>query len=299
MERSKTIIGLAYLALVLIWGSTWIAIKVSVGVLPFTMAAIRFSLASGLLAVYQRARGRQLWPPRNDLKIVLVLGLGNFFIGYGLTYWGMQYVRSNVTSILWATMPIQVTIIAHFLLKNEQLNLITSLSLLAALFGSWLLFDIHGRDFDARTAWGMVVILLSILAAAWSNVLYKRQGTHLDPVAANLGGMFLGAVLLLLTGLLFEPWTQLSFTWLRAGATLYLALFGSAIGFSLYFWLFKHVSVVKMSYSTFLLPIIASFWGWLILGERLTPTSALGAGIILLAVSIPELPQFRSRPKPS
>ena len=139
------------------------------------------------------------------------------------------------------------------------------------------------------------MILLSILGASWSNVLYKRQGSHLDPVAVNISGMLMGAVLLLLTGLVLEPWQQIQLDALKLGATAYLALFGSAIGFSLYFWLFRHVSVVKMSYTTFLIPILASLWGWVILGETLTPLSMLGAVIILLSVSLPESQIFRRR----
>jgi drug/metabolite transporter (DMT)-like permease len=163
------------------------------------------------------------------------------------------------------------------------------------LFGSVLLFDVHAEDVDLHTAWGMLVILVSILGAAWSNVLYKRSGSHLDPVAVNIGGMLIGAGLLLVAGLLLEPWQALRPDLLRVGATLYLALFGSAIGFSLYFWLFRHVTVVKMSYTTFLIPILAGFWGWLILGETLTPRSLLGAAIILLSVSLPESQLLRRR----
>ena len=91
------------------------------------------------------------------------------------------------------------------------------------------------------------------------------------------------------SGLINEPFGKIEFTILNLGATAYLAIFGSAIGFSVYFWLLKHVTVLKMSYTTFLIPILASFWGWVILGERLSPKAGVGAAIILLAVSLPEL----------
>ncbi len=257
------------------------------------MAALRFFLASALLIVYQIIKGNSILPPRGSRRLIFVLGIGNFFIGYGFTYWGMQVVHSNITSILWATMPVQVSMFAHFMLKDEKINISNVFSLIGALIGSVLIFDIYGRSFDSQTALGMVVILFSISGASYSNVLYKKQGSHLDPIATNTMAMLIGATLLLICGLIFEPWEQLEFTMLNLGATAYLSLFGSAIGFSVYFWLFKHVTVVKMSYTTFLIPILAGLWGWLLLGETLTPINMLGAIIILLAVSLPETRLFK------
>lgn len=269
------------------------AIKVSVGDTPFFLAGIRFFTAAILLMVVQKIRGRALFPSRDNLKVILAIGLGNFFIGYGFTYWGMQYVESNITSVLWATLPVMITMIAHFMLSNEKIRLSNIFSLVGALIGSYFIFDIRGHDFDPQVALGMFVIMLSILAAAYSNVLYKREGSHLDPIAINTSGMLLGASLLILVGLISEPWQSIEYSSLRVGATLYLAIFGSAMGFTVYFWLLKRVSVVKMSYTTFLIPILAGIWGWVILGESLTQKSLLGALIILLSVSLPELKIFK------
>lgn len=293
MKKLLLKLPIAYVSLILIWGSTWIAIKVSIGEAPFFMAAIRFVLASGILIIYQIIRGKKILPPPGYRKLILILGVGNFFIGYGATYWGMQYVHSNITSILWATMPVQVSFVAHFMLKNEKINWSTIFSLVGALVGSYLIFDINGQNFNSEAGLGMAVILISISGAAYSNVLYKREGSSLDPVASNAMAMLVGALLLLMSALISEPYDQIEYTVLNLGATAYLALFGSAIGFSVYFWLLKHVSVLKMSYTTFLIPILASFWGWVLLGERLSPKAGVGAVIILLAVSLPELRQIK------
>ncbi len=289
MKRILLKLPVAYVSLVLIWGSTWIAIKVSIGDAPFIMAALRFFLASGILVIYQLIKGKKILPPSGYRKLILVLGVGNFFIGYGATYWGMQYVNSNITSILWATMPVHVSLIAHFMLKEEKFTASTIFSLIGALIGSYLIFDITGQDFVPEAGLGMGVILVCITGASYSNVLYKREGGNLDPVASNAVAMLVGAFLLLASGLINEPFGKIEFTILNLGATAYLAIFGSAIGFSVYFWLLKHVTVLKMSYTTFLIPILASFWGWVILGERLSPKAGVGAAIILLAVSLPEL----------
>ncbi|MCF7823562.1 MAG: DMT family transporter [Candidatus Marinimicrobia bacterium] len=283
----------AYFSLILIWGSTWIAIKVSVGEVPFTMAAIRFFSAALLLIIFQKLRRKSILPPRGSGNVIMALGIGTFFIGYGFTYWGMQYVHSNITSILWATYPVFVSLIAHSMLNDDKINPSKIFSLVGSLIGSYLIFDIHGQQFDPRTALGMLVIIASISGSAYSSVLYKREGSHLDPVAVNALAMLIGAAMLLIPGFIFEPWQDIRFTPLNLGATAYLAIFGSAFGFSVYFWLLSQVTVVKMSYLNFLLPILASLWGWLLLDEQLSKGALAGAVIILLSVTIPEIYQQR------
>ncbi|MBT6946177.1 MAG: EamA family transporter [Candidatus Marinimicrobia bacterium] len=286
---SSYIVPFLYITLVLIWGSTWIAIKVSVGDTPFLMASIRFLLAGLVLVLFQKWRKRPILPRREDRHVILTLGIGNFFFGYGLTYWGMQFVDSNITSILWATLPVMIAVFAHRMLMNEKINASSIFSLVGSIIGTLFIFDLKGADFDPQTAKGMVVILLSILAAAYPNVLFKREGNNLDPVAANASAMLIGATLLLITGLIVEPWEHVVLDVVTVGATAYLAIFGSAIGFTMYFWLVKRVPIVKMSYTTFLIPILASIWGWVLLGEELSSAALTGAVIIILSVSMPEI----------
>ena len=278
-----------YIALVLIWGSTWIAIKVSVGETPFLMASMRFFLAGLVLVLLQKWRKQPILPRRGDRHIIVALGIGNFFFGYGLTYWGMQFVDSNITSILWATLPVMIAVFAHRMLVNEKINASNIFSLVGSIIGTLFIFHRKGAGFDPQAAKGMVVILLSILAAAYPNVLYKREGTNLDPVAANASAMLIGATLLLITGLFFESWQHVELNVVTMGATAYLAIMGSAIGFTMYFWLVKRVTIVKMSYTTFLIPILASIWGWVLLGEELSTSALTGAMIIILSVSLPEI----------
>jgi drug/metabolite transporter (DMT)-like permease len=292
MSYTRFKIPLLYLILVMIWGTTWSAIKVSVGETPFLMAALRFFIASCGLFVLQKIRKRSVLPAPGYTKVILALGLGNFFIGYGLSYWGMQYVNSNISALLWATMPVIVSFYAHFMIDNEKINGGKIFSLTGALLGSYLIFDIHGHRYDPQTALGMLVIICAICVASYANVIYKREGSHLDPVSMNMAGMLIGAILLTLTSLMFETWEATVLTPLTVGLTFYLAIFGSAIGFSLYFWLFKHISVVKMSYTTFLIPIFAAFWGWVLLGEGFTTGTLTGALIILLSITLPERGEF-------
>jgi len=275
--------------LILIWGSTWSAIKISVGETPFLMAALRFLAAGILLVLWQTTRKRSVIPAPGDRKLILALGSGNFFLGYGLTYYGMQFVDSNVTSILWATLPVMIAGFAHTMLDDEKFSAGSIFSLIGSIIGTLLIFNPGGTEFDQRAALGMGSILLSVLAAAYPNVLFKREGKHLDPVSSNAAAMIIGAVFLLVTGTWFESWKQVTLNPITVGATMYLAVFGSAIGFSIYFWLVNRVTIVKMSYTTFLIPILASIWGWLLLGEALSRSALIGGVIIIFSVSMPEI----------
>lgn len=275
--------------LIFIWGSTWMAIKVSVGHTPFLMAALRFFLAGFALVIVQLLRHTKIFPAKTDLQLILALGLGNFFIGYGFTYWGMQFVNSNITSILWATLPVMIALFAHGMLENEKINRTSLFSLTGSIIGTLFIFNLTGANFDPQAAKGMLIILLSILAAAYPSVLFKKLGKNIDPVAANAAAMLLGALLLLGVGVGFESWQSVDINLVTIGATVYLAVIGSAIGFTLYFWLVNRVSIVKMSYTTFLIPIVASCWGWIFLGEELSRSAFIGAVIIILSVSLPEI----------
>ncbi|NQV43202.1 MAG: EamA family transporter [Candidatus Marinimicrobia bacterium] len=293
MKTKSYIIPVLYAALILIWGSTWIGIKVSVGDTPFLMASIRFFIAGIALVLFQKMRKKAILPHGKYRNLILALGLGNFFFGYGLTYWGMQYVNSNVTSILWATLPVMIAIFAHRMLKNEKINAASIFSLVGSIVGTLLIFDLRGASFDPQVATGMLMILVSIFATAYPNVLYKRDGENLDPVVANASAMLIGATLLLITGSVTESWSDVELNTLTIAATTYLAIFGSAIGFTIYFWLVNRVTIVKMSYTTFLMPVWASVLGRVLLGEELTSSALLGAIVIISSVSLPEL--LRSR----
>lgn len=289
MSESRSKILIVFLSLVTIWSSTWIFMKISVGDTPFFAAAIRFFIASGVLTIYQKWRKRSISIQREHLRVYLTVGLGNFFLGYGLTYWAIPYVYSNVASLLWATFPVLVAIAAQISLPNERINLRRVLSLVLAVSGSILIFDVRSLDMGPRAPEGMTLILLSVAAAAFSNVQVKKFGHELDVVRMNLNGMFMGAILLLSVALFKEPWQTFPLTFPVLGATAYLAILGSAITFTLYFWLLKHIPVTTASYITFLVPIFASIIGWVFLDEVLGPKTLLGGALILSGVLLPDL----------
>jgi len=288
MNQGYRVAGV-YVMLVIIWSSTWMFMKISVGNTPFFAATLRFVIAAMALAFFQKVTRNPVLPERSHLNIYLIVGLGNYFVGYGLTYWAMPFIYSNIASLFWATFPVQVAVFAQFLLPNEKLNLPRILSLILAITGSILIFDVRSLDMGPRALEGLILVVFSIAGAACSNVLIKKHGQEVDAVRLNIYGMLIGGSLLFAISLIIEPWRSFPLDFTTVGATLYLAFLGSAVAFTAYFWLLKHMEVTKLSYITFLIPIFASILGWVFLQEILGGKIILGAVFILSGVLLPDL----------
>ncbi len=286
-------VATAYYGLVFIWGTTWLAMKVSIGETPLLSAASRFMIASCVLALYLKLNKRSLKLPPGSGKTLAVVTFGNFFLGYGLTYWSLQFVYSNLTSLLWATFPIQVALFAHFMIAEERLNWTTAFSLVVAFGGTLLIMNAKEITGEPRALAAAGIILVSVAIAAYANVYFKRGGTHLDPLVVNLYGMFFSSWMLLGVGLLLENPARFPFRLVPMAALFYLAVIGSALGFSLYFWLFRHLPVVKLGYITFIVPVVATLLGWTVLGEHLSSRTFLGGGLILIGVILPDLKYYK------
>ncbi len=288
----------AYALVVLIWGTTWMAIKISIAdIPPFLSAAIRFFIASGLLLLIVWIKGRRIRFNRESLKLYFVIGLGNFFFGYGLTYWGTLYIYSSVTAILWVTMPLIVSLFAHFMLPDEHLNYSRFIGILISITGTIFIVQGQWQALDVNAIKGIILVLLSVAGSAASNVYYKKHVESEGALVMNMTGMFIGAIGLLAGSAISEDWQAVHLTRSAILAVMYLAVFGSAIAFTMYFWLFKHFSVVTLSYSTFFVPLLATFFGWFLLGEALTLKTIFGGLLILSGVGLADLNQRRKKVK--
>ena len=157
-----------FLLLLCIWSSTWMFMKISVGDTPFFAASIRFFLASGILVIYQKCRRKPIGIQREHLYVYMIMGLLNFAVSYGLIYWAMSLMYSNLVSLLWATFPVQVAAFAHFLLPKEKLNLGKIFSLVLAVIGSAFIFNVSSGDMGPDVKKGITLVLFSIAAAACS-----------------------------------------------------------------------------------------------------------------------------------
>jgi drug/metabolite transporter (DMT)-like permease len=275
-----------YVLLCVIWGSTWMVIKVGYGGLgPFNVAAIRFFIAGAVMAmVVQLARAR--WPRGHvEWSLVVVVALLMFAGDYGAIYWAEQFIDSGLTAILFATLPLLTIVAAHLYLPGERITISKLAGTLLALAGVMALFGGHASVEAAQVA-PMAAVIGAAVCAAIASVASKRHGTHLHPAALNAPSMMIGAVALAALAAINGERLALppdAATW---AAVLYLALAGSVFAFLVYFSLLKTWTVTSLSFISVFTPVIALFLGFVFLDERPTIWTIVGATLIVGGVAL-------------
>jgi hypothetical protein len=187
---------LLFALLCLIWGSTWLIIKVGYGGLgPFNIAAVRFFVAGAVLAplVPRWPRARAEW------GLIVFVGVVLFGADYGLIYWAEQWLDSGLTAMIFAVLPVMTSLAAHVYLKTERLTARTLVATAAAFAGVVALFA-DRVAVDKAQLWPMVAILASAACATVANLATKRYGAALHPAALNAPAMLVGAVVLAAAG---------------------------------------------------------------------------------------------------
>ena len=280
---------LGFLFLCFLWGSTWIAIRYGAFTAgPIFIAMFRLGLASLLFIPIALALGRRLPSGGPEWRTTFVLGIVLYAGNFGPVYWGERIVPAGLGAILFATMPLQVTLFAHVLLKDERLSARRVAGILVGIAGVYLLVRGSFQLEDAlRTdPLRVVAVLLGATGAALATVLLRRETSRPDPVGMNIPANALGALALLpfvpLDGERFEMPVDPA-AW---GALLYLVVLGSVAGFLVFYWLVRvwpanHVALVNL-----VSPITAGFLGIVILGEQFDPGMLLGGAVILAGVGL-------------
>ena len=273
-----------YVLLCLIWGSTWMVIKVGYGGLgPLNVAGLRFLVAGVLMAAVARAT-RVRWPRgRQEWTAVAIVGLLMFAGDYGLIYWAEQYIESGLTAVLFATLPLMTLFVARAYLPGDRITPGKLASSVLALAGTVALFADRLR-LDAAAARPMLAVLAATLCAAVASVVSKRDAHDIPSASLNATSMLIGAAVLLLAALAHGEGVRVptdAGTWAAVG---YLSLAGSVLAFLIYFSLLKTWSVMSLSFISVFTPIIALLLGFVFLHEPLSAWTLGGAVLILVAV---------------
>jgi drug/metabolite transporter (DMT)-like permease len=276
----------AFLLCALIWGSTWLAIKVGYGgIEALTGAALRFALAGLAMAPLMLLlrvpfpREAKVW------RLVAAQAVLIFLLDYGLIYWGEQFITSGLTAVLFASMPLLTALAAHALLPQERFTAAKGAGIGLGILGLGVVFA-DSLVFDPASLLPMAAIVGSAGCAAVAGVLTKRDGKGLHPAtytapAMALGGVLLGGAALALGEDLALPTTAAAW-----GSVAYLVVFGSIVAFLAYFWLLQRWDTTKTSMLTLLTPLVALALGAAFLGEALTLPALAGTALVLLGVLV-------------
>ena len=265
----------------LIWGTTYLFIRISLDTMPpFLMAGLRWLLAGSLLIAVLAARGEPL-PPRSSYGALTVLGVLMVGFGNGGVVWAQQVVPSGLASVIVGALPFWMVGIERItggdrLTPRRLVGLIVGFLGIVVLVWPEVRVSGGGRGFLA----GLVALQLASLGWAIGSNYARRRRTDDTLLAGAALEMIFAGIALTAVGTLKREWTALWFTPRTVGALTYLVLIGSIVGYTAYAYALKHLPLATVSMYAYINPIIAVALGTLVLNEPFN-TRILVAGVVV------------------
>ena len=283
----KTI--LAFAAVYILWGSTYLGIRLAIETLPpFLMAATRFSLAGAILFIWAVLKGERFIPPFRMWRHTLIIGGLLLLGGNGGVTWAEKYVATGLAALLVSTEPLWVVIL-NWILSRQRPNSKVLLGVLIGFVGVGMLVG-DGLRSNGHSTLSLIsggVVLLAAFSWAAGSVYSNRQPLGVSTLMAAGMQMLSGGALLFVFALVVGDFQRLNLanaSWTSIGAFFYLLVFGSLVGFTAYSWLLNNVSPARAATYAYVNPVVAVLLGWLIAGEPLTSRMLTAAAVIIGAV---------------
>lgn len=280
LQPSRLAIALALGALYVIWGSTYLGIRIALeGFPPFLLGAIRMAAAGGLMYAVLRWRGERA-PTRAQWKTLAVLGFWMILLSNGFVNYAEQKVSSGLAAVAVASTPLWVGLFSA--LRGRHPGRGEWIGLGIGMLGViWLNF---GGELRA-TPLGMIALAVASLAWAWGSIWSREQDLP-SPFMSAAGQMLCGSLWMLATGLLSGERMHALPAATAIGALAYLVVFGSIIGFTAYIWLLHHVRPVLASSYAYVNPPIAVLLGAALANERFGLHEIGAMAVIVAGVAI-------------
>ncbi len=278
-------VPLAYIGVIIIWSTTPLAIKWSgadAGFLFGVTARMLIGLLFSSVLIMLLSRRSLPWD-KASRKIYLVAGIAIYGAMLSV-YWGSQYISSGFISVIFGLNPIVTGIMAALWLNERSLTPAKILGVTFGVIGLLVIFS-QGMQSGNHAVTGIAAVCLSVLLHSWSSVWFKKLDIKLSALEITHGGLMVSVPLYLLT------WFILQGTWpdnigqRSLGSIMYLGIFGSVLGFVLFFYILKHVEVSRVSLITLITPVVALFLGYALNNEVLNVTVWIGTAMIMLGMS--------------
>ena len=283
--RSQLI--LAFAALYLIWGSTYLAIKIAIETMPpFFMASSRFLIAGALLYGLARFKGANR-PNTSQWKHSAIVGTFLIAGGNGIVTFAERWVDSNIAALIIASSPLFMTLLGWLGGVQKKPGWLGIGSLLLGLGGVAYLIESPNTSSESGRLGGYALVLLAVLSWTIGCIFAKRNPIKIDSWLNSSMQMICGSIACLVAGLCIGEINTFSIGEISARswiAYIYLIIFGSIIGYTSYVFLLKHCAPTTVSSHAYVNPVVAVILGWLILDERLTQSGWIGSGLILISV---------------
>jgi drug/metabolite transporter (DMT)-like permease len=287
--KEKRIAWFAWIAVCVIWGTTYFGIRVSLETMPpMLMGGLRWLFAGGVLGAYMLARGEKL-PRGRELRTALLLGFLMLVLGNGGVVWAEMYVPSGLAAVVIASSPFWMAGVEALQPDGERVTWNTALGLLVGFSGIVLLIwpelmqgGSSGNGFLA----GMVALQIACLGWSIGSSYSKRHSRQENVFSATAAQMLAGGLMMLAIGTVRGEWGALSFSTRSASAFVYLSTIGAIGGFVAYTYALRHLPVSLVSLYAYINPVIAVALGVALLGEPFTSRMAVAAALVLGGVAI-------------
>jgi drug/metabolite transporter (DMT)-like permease len=289
MKQSRTLAYVAFAIVCIVWGTTYLAIRVAVTTMPpFLLTGARYLFGGVVLFIVAKIHGDAIPRSRRVLAEVALCGTLMVAIGNLTVVWAEQWVPSGFAALFVGTAPFWVALIELTRRSGERLEMRRGIGMLIGFIGVALLVTPHGagKAFDARFVIGALVIQAGCIAWQYGTVRGKYALASIPPLMSSALQMLCGGAVVSLAGLLLGELPRFHATPKTLGALGYLAVFGSVLAYTSYVYAARHLRTTTLSLYAYVNPLVAVILGWFFLREQLTWVSITAMVIILTGVAL-------------
>ena len=277
-----------WLMLALIWGTTWIFIKVGLDDLPpIAFAAARFLL--GVIILYFVIRIQKIPLPKTakEWRLIALTGVLQFSVNYSMVFWSEQHITSGLAAVLQSMITVFGLLLAWIFLPSERITTLKIVAVAIGIVGVGVIFydQLQVQSFMAFL--GCSAVVVGSYAAAQASILIKSKGGAIHPASLVFCQMICGLPAIVIYSLVAEgnP-INFNWTWKAIGCVLYLTIAGTIAACWRYYWLLDKIESTKAMMISLVTPLLAVVVGWLVLGETLPPQTGVGGLLIIASIGL-------------
>lgn len=272
MSSKNNYIAYAALAAVcLIWGTTYLALRIAVlHFPPFLFTAIRQTTAGLLLLAFMFTVGKAAWPSREHFIRQAIGGFFMLTLGNGLVAYAEMEIPSGVAAIICSLMPVMVIVINLLISKEEKPNIPIIIGLVLGLVGIVMIFGEHVAEFsNTQYIIGIILTFGAVLAWAGGSIWIKKRNTDSNPFVNAGIQMLFGGIWCFPLSLMFDDLSNVTWTSEAVWSLIYLIIFGSLIAYASYSYALRKLPMTIVSMYAYINPLVAVLLGWIVLNEKL------------------------------
>lgn len=285
-KPNTILIVLSFLAIYVIWGSTYLLNKIAVGeIAPLYLASLRFTIAGLLIFFIAKIMGLSVKTTKRQLINSTIAGFLFLTYGNGVFVWCLRYVDSSFAALEASTQPLIVLFLMRVLYR-KKIPFTSLIGVILGIIGMYLLIGQESLLSNKESMWSILVILTCVASWGYGSIFVGRAELPRNYFISTAYQMVIGGVLLFIfSAVLGETWkSPVQWSTETLWSMVLLIIFGGVAAFTAFNYLLRHVSAEKVATSAYINPVIAVFLGWYILNERITNQTIIATIVLLTAV---------------